>query len=98
MNTLESSWIVLFNVFFAKKNKIEKDREKYIDFPLFPDVMNRFFHSKVKLIDQFSKWIKQWQWSYYYHCQTLMGGEITHDDNWEAVYGCEDEPNISCNF
>ena len=29
----------------------------------------------------------------------LLGGEITHDDNSEAVYDCEDEPNIlSCDF
>ena len=29
----------------------------------------------------------------------LLGVEITHDGNWEAVYGCEDEQNmLSCDF
>ena len=40
--------------------------------------------------------------SYHYHYphhHILLGGEITHDDNSEAVYDCEDEPNIlSCDF
>ncbi len=29
----------------------------------------------------------------------MLWGQIEHDDNWEAIYGYEDEQNIlSCDF